>query len=106
MLRCSDGSYYFGHTDDMEKRIAEHKAGEGCEWTQSRLPVELVWIEEFPTREEAKVSELKIKGWSRAIKEALIKKDWESIVRLSSRSKENRALRDALRAPQERGKIN
>ena len=42
MLRCSDGSYYTGHTDSLEHRIAQHRAGLGSDWTKRRLPVELV----------------------------------------------------------------
>ena len=104
MLRCADDSYYVGHTDNIEKRLSEHQSGEGCEWTSNRLPVELVWLQEFVSREEARVAEYRIKGWSRAKKEALIKNDWEKVVLLASRSKAGRALRDALRAPQEHGK--
>jgi len=89
MLRCADGSYYVGHTDDVERRIAQHEAGAVPGYTATRLPIQLVWFEEFPTREEAKAAELQIKNWSRKKKEALIggnieelkqaaRKDWAS----------------------------
>lgn len=97
ILRCSNGSYYVGHTDDLEQRIAEHQIGEGCEYTRKRLPVEFLWKAEFTTRDEAKEMEARIKNWSRAKKEALMRNDWEQIKQLSSRSKKNRAVRDALR---------
>ena len=83
ILKCSDGKYYTGHTDDIENRIAQHQAGIGDCFTYARRPVELVWIEEFPTRYEALVSERRIKGWRRAKKEALIAGDWNEVSRLA-----------------------
>ena len=89
MLRCADGSYYVGHTDDVERRMTQHEIGAGSAYTATRLPIKLVWFEEFPTREEAKAAELQVKNWSRRKKEALIggnfdelkqaaRKDWAS----------------------------
>jgi len=72
MLRCSDGSFYVGHTDDLEPRLAQHESGAGSAFTASRQPVQLLWFEEFPTRDEAKVIEAQIKKWSRRKKQALI----------------------------------
>ena len=104
ILRCADGSYYTGSTDELEKRIAEHEHGEGCTWTRKRVPVEFVWRQEFATREEAKAAENQIKGWSRAKKEALIAGRFDIVSKLASRSAEGRALRDARkRAPREHG---
>ena len=71
ILRCADGSYYTGHTDNLEERMAKHKAGEIEGYTSTRLPVRLVFSEPFPTREEALACELQLKGWSRKKKEAL-----------------------------------
>lgn len=84
MLRCSDGSYYAGHTDDLEHRVAAHESRHipGC-YTATRLPLHLVFSQEFATREEALQSERQIKGWSRAKKEALIRGDWPEISRLA-----------------------
>ena len=95
MLRCCDGSYYVGSTDELEKRIAEHKNGDGCEWTRNRLPVEFVWRQEFPTRDEAKAAEHQIKRWSRLKKEALIAGEFDLLHLLAGRSKQARAVRDA-----------
>ena len=53
ILRCADGSYYTGHTDNLEKRIGEHKGGVCGGYTAERLPVELVWSQACVTREEA-----------------------------------------------------
>jgi tRNA/rRNA methyltransferase len=76
MLRCADESYYVGHTDDLEQRLAEHVAGlPSGSYTASRRPVSLVWSQEFPTREEALAAELRVKKWSRAKKEALVRDD-------------------------------
>ena len=83
ILRCRDGKYYTGHTDNLELRIAEHQAGRGADFTARRRPVELVWAQDFPTRHEALASERQIKGWSRAKKEALIRGDWEDLSMLA-----------------------
>src|SRR4051794_16138955 len=79
LLRCSDGSYYAGHSDNLEGRLWQHQQGIGCDWTRRRRPVELVWCEAVPTREEALAFERRIKGWTRAKKEALIAGDWDRI---------------------------
>ena len=84
MLRCSDGSYYVGHTDDLDARNGAHQSGLLPGYTQTRRPVQLVWSQEFAEREQAFAAERQIKGWSRAKKEALIKGDWDA-VRLLSR---------------------
>ena len=83
LLRCADGSYYAGHTDDLEVRVGQHQQGLGCKWTRRRRPVELVWYASAPTRDEALAFEQRIKGWTRAKKEALIASDWDRISWLS-----------------------
>jgi tRNA/rRNA methyltransferase len=83
ILRCADGSYYVGHTDDLERRLAAHQNGEISGYTSSRRPVELVFAEEFASRDEAFLRERQIKGWSRRKKEALIRRDWNTLGRLS-----------------------
>ena len=83
MVQCSDGSYYVGHTDNLEMRIAQHNAGTYVCYTAERLPVKLVWSSEFSTRAEALERERQLKGWSRAKKSALICGDWEAIKVLS-----------------------
>jgi predicted GIY-YIG superfamily endonuclease len=65
LVRCSDGSYYVGHTDDLDQRMTQHESGAGSGYTATRQPVRLVWFEEFPTREEAKSVEAQLKKWSR-----------------------------------------
>jgi predicted GIY-YIG superfamily endonuclease len=83
ILRCADGSYYVGHTDDLEPRLAAHQRGEIEGYTRKRRPVRLVFAQEFPTREEALAREMQIKGWSRAKKEALMKGNWRRLEWLS-----------------------
>jgi putative endonuclease len=80
ILRCADGRFYTGHTDNLDCRIVQHQHGQGGEFTARRRPVELAWSETFATREEALRAELQIKPGSRAKKQALIDGDF---VRLS-----------------------
>ena len=72
-----------GHTDDIDLRIGQHHSGVFGGYTASRRPVRLVWSERFPTRDEAFFCERKLKGWSRAKKQALIAGDWERIQALA-----------------------
>lgn len=83
MLRCSDGSYYVGHTDDLERRLDQHRIGffRSC-YAYSRRPLEVVYVQATTTRIEALEAERRIKGWSRAKKQALIAGDWTAINRL------------------------
>ena len=83
ILRCADGSYYTGHTDNLEKRVAEHQVGELPGYTLSRRPVTVVYSEAFMTREEALACERQIKGWSRRKKEAMMRGDWKEVSRLA-----------------------
>ena len=94
LLRCSDGTYYVGHTDDPVARLATHQAGALPGYTQQRRPVELVWSQEFSGREKAFAAERQIKGWSRSKKEALIAGDWDGVQLLAMRTPVLRALRD------------
>ena len=61
ILRCADGAFYTGHTDDLERRVAQHQSGEFGGYTSERLPVGLVFATEFTTREEALICEMQIK---------------------------------------------
>ncbi len=83
MLHCRGGAYYVGHTDDQDRRIAEHISGVFPGFTRDHLPVKLVWKESFTDRNDAKFMEHRIKGWSRAKKMALIRGDWAKISRLA-----------------------
>ncbi|WP_082472565.1 TrmH family RNA methyltransferase [Sphingomonas sp. Leaf357] len=79
ILRCSDGSYYTGHTDNLERRIGQHQAGEIEGYTQSRRPVILMWSQDFGSRIEALETEHQVKDWSRKKKEALFRGDWAAL---------------------------
>jgi len=81
MLRCRNGSYYTGSTDDLETRVSQHQQGTYDGHTAKLRPLTLVWSTETVTRDEALVLEFKLKRWSRAKKEALIAGDWEALKR-------------------------
>lgn len=72
ILRCSDASYYVGHTEDVAARVERHQDGTGAVWTAARRPVSLVFEEELPSEAAAVARERQIKRWSRQKKEALI----------------------------------
>jgi putative endonuclease len=72
ILECSDGSYYVGSTKDLDFRSSEHQAGKGAKYTSRRLPVKLVYSEEYERVVNAYAREKQIQNWSRAKREALI----------------------------------
>ncbi|RDI71671.1 GIY-YIG nuclease family protein [Halopelagius longus] len=72
VLRCADGSLYTGYTTDVERRVAEHDAGEGAKYTRGRTPVELVHAESFDSKSEAMSREYEVKQFSRRRKERLV----------------------------------
>lgn len=71
-VRCSDGSLYAGYTNDLDKRLATHNAGTGAKYTRARLPVVLVYFEEFTSKSEAMKREWEFKQMQREDKERLI----------------------------------
>jgi putative endonuclease len=87
ILHCADGSYYVGSArgDDLDKRFYEHQTGAlgGC--TSTRRPVRLVFHEHFERITDAIAAERRIKGWSRAKKEALIRGEWDRLPWLAKR---------------------
>lgn len=85
ILKCSDGRYYTGHTDNLEKRIAEHQAGTYECYTSTRLPIKVIYVQEFGSRAEALEAERKIKDWSRKKKEALAYRGWDGIIALKKK---------------------
>ena len=72
ILKCADNTLYCGWTNDLEKRLAAHNAGTAAKYTRTRRPVELVYYEEFETRQEAMSREFHIKRMSRLEKFELI----------------------------------
>ncbi len=73
LLECSDGSFYCGFTDDLEHREKVHNSGKGAKYTRSRIPVKIVYFEEFETKSDALKREYAIKKLTRQQKEELIK---------------------------------
>jgi len=84
ILKCNDGSYYTGHTDNLAERLVQHQRAfyPYC-YTASRLPIELLHQQSFYSREEALLVEQQIKGWNRKKKQALINNDWDEISKLA-----------------------
>ena len=72
LLECGDGTLYTGYTTDVERRVAEHRAGDGAKYTRGRTPLELVHVESFDTKSAAMAREHEIKSLHRAEKERLI----------------------------------
>ena len=85
ILRCRDGSYYVGHTDNIEARISAHTQGliSTC-YTYKKRPVEVVYSDTVSSRGEAIEAECQIKGWSRKKKEAFIAGDFDLLKKLSN----------------------
>jgi predicted GIY-YIG superfamily endonuclease len=100
VLRCSDGTYYTGHTDNPDQRMAQHGRGEGSKYTAKRRPLELIWIADFQTRNEAFELERRLHGWSRAKKEALMRGDFEALPGLAMNRQAREAQALALRQAQ------
>ena len=84
ILECSDGFYYTGVTNNLERRLWEHNTGfnEGC-YTYSRRPLQLRYYESTHDIKQAILREKQIKGWSRKKKEALFNEDWALLKELS-----------------------
>ena len=83
ILRCSNGLYYTGSTNDLEKRMQQHQNGEGANFTKKHLPVELVYLEEFQRVDDAYYREKQVQGWSRKKKETLINGEENKLHELS-----------------------
>jgi putative endonuclease len=79
ILECSDGSYYTGSTNNLDLRIQQHSIGNGANHTKKRLPVKLLYAEEYDTVQEAFYREKQVQGWSRKKKEALMNGDDEQL---------------------------
>ncbi|MGC6177558.1 GIY-YIG nuclease family protein [Lacrimispora sp. 38-1] len=73
LVKCADNTLYCGWTNHLEKRIEAHNQGKGAKYTKARRPVELVYYESYPTKEEAMRREVQIKKLSRKDKLFLIK---------------------------------
>ena len=74
ILKCKDGSLYTGWTNNLEQRVAAHNTGKGAKYTKARRPVELVYFEEFETKEQAMKREYAIKQMARKDKLELVRR--------------------------------
>ncbi len=83
ILKCSDNSYYCGSTSNLEQRINEHIFHKYSGYTSARLPVHLVFSQEFADINDAIRAEKQMKGWSRKKKEALINGDFDLLHKLA-----------------------
>ncbi|MGP1281460.1 MAG: GIY-YIG nuclease family protein [Parasphingopyxis sp.] len=82
-MKCADGRYYTGHTDNLDARMAQHSDGTASTFTAKRRPVELLWATDCQSRDTAFELEGRLKGWSRAKKEALMRGDFDALPALS-----------------------
>jgi predicted GIY-YIG superfamily endonuclease len=85
LLRCSNGTYYVGHTDDVVRRLEEHNAGKGAEHTRKYRPVHLIYTEPFDSESDAMRREIQIKHWSKAKKTALAAGEPQTLKQLAKR---------------------
>lgn len=74
ILRLSDSSLYTGITNDIKRRLEQHRNGNGSKYVRSRLPLELVYREEYNDRSSASKKEMQIKKWSKERKEELVER--------------------------------
>lgn len=86
LLRCADGSFYVGSTRSLPLRLHQHQVGDdGAAYTRTRRPVELVWHEEHEHVGDAFAREKQIRKWSRAKREALIRRDYSGLPALAKK---------------------
>ncbi len=87
MLRCGDGTFYVGSTKDLALRLEQHAAGQGAAYTRRRLPVTLVWCEQFERIEDAFLWEKRIQGWSHAKRAAFVEGGIDAVRGWSARTR-------------------
>jgi len=85
ILECADGSYYVGSTKDINQRMAQHLSGLGSRYTAGRLPVKLVYAEEYERIADAYSREKQVQNWSRAKRKALNNGDYDSLPPLAKK---------------------
>ena len=82
ILECKDGSFYTGITDNLKRRLLEHKSGKGGKFTRVFVAEKFLYSEQYPTKQDALKREVQIKGWTRKKKLALINGDLALLKRL------------------------
>jgi len=98
ILKCVDYTYYTGSTKNLKKRLWEHQNGEGANYTRKRLPVELVYFEEYSRIDEAFYREKQVQGWNRKKKEALIRGDYDMLPALATAYRDLKAVASSASA--------
>ena len=96
ILECIDGSYYTGSTKDLERRLNEHQEGKGARHIARRLPVKLVYSEEYERVADAFYREKQVQGWRREKKEALINGSPELLPTLAKKIFDKREIKRKL----------
>ena len=94
ILECCDGSYYVGSTKDLERRLSQHQGGTGSRYTSRRLPVVLVYCEEYEHVADAYYREKQIQGWTRRKREALINRSPELLPALAKKIFDHTKIKD------------
>lgn len=94
ILECCDGSYYVGSTKDLKRRLSQHQEGLGAKYTTRRLPVKLVYCEEYDRVDEAFYREKQVQGWRRAKREALINGQPELLPTLAKKIFDKSKIKD------------
>jgi len=90
ILKCSDGSFYVGSTKSLTSRFFQHQQGKGAIYTAHRLPVELVYFEEYRNVAEAFAREKQVQNWSHAKRDALIQGSFCQLPELSKKKFTNK----------------
>ena len=85
ILQCSDDSYYVGSTKNPDLRFSQHQSGKGSRYTSGRLPVTLVYCEEYDRVSDAFYREKQVQGWTRRKREALINGTLELLPKLAKK---------------------
>jgi putative endonuclease len=85
ILKCADDSYYIGSTRDLEHRVWQHSTGQGSAYTSRRMPVTLVFAQEFDRIDDAYALEKRMQGWSRRKREAVIEGRFNDLPALSKK---------------------
>ncbi len=92
ILKCADGSYYVGSTKNLDLRFVQHQSGKGSRYTSGRLPVELVYGEEYDRVADAYYREKQVQNWGRAKREALINGNLEILPPLAKKRFEKKQI--------------
>jgi putative endonuclease len=85
ILHCSDDSYYVGSTKNLEMRFSQHQSGQGSRYTSGRLPVQLIYCEEYDRVSDAFYREKQVQGSTRRKREALINGNPELLPKLAKK---------------------